>query len=192
MDKSAKNILAYIEKLGYKPTDISHILLTHSHIDHIRPLKKLKDLSNAKIAVHGSEANIISGKKPQIFSKSFLGFFYKISMIFIKYNGVKPDIIFKNNSKLFGLRVIHTPGHTPGSVCFFDNKTKVLFCGDMLFYDKGSESFLSKPNVNINNDILKFSLLKISKLSSTYILPGHDDIIGPDASKRLRSFLKKL
>ena len=40
MDKSAKKIIDYIQKLGYKPSNISHILLTHSNMDHIRGLKK--------------------------------------------------------------------------------------------------------------------------------------------------------
>lgn len=85
MDKNAKKILEYIQGLGYRPSDISHILLTHSHLDHVNGLAKIKELSNAKVAIHTTEAAIVSGEESMILPKGPVGTVYKILSPFMGY-----------------------------------------------------------------------------------------------------------
>jgi glyoxylase-like metal-dependent hydrolase (beta-lactamase superfamily II) len=190
MDKSAKKIISYIQNLGYKPSDISHILLTHTHMDHIRGLRKIKELCNAKVAIYKTEADIVARKKPMIFPKGILGIFFRIMMPFMGYKAVNPDVVLKDGDMIEGLKVIHTPGHTLGSICFYDQRNKVLFSGDLLSIDKGKLTY-PKSNFNTDEDMLKSSVKKISKMSFNYMLPGHGIVIRPKASEKLRQFLKR-
>jgi glyoxylase-like metal-dependent hydrolase (beta-lactamase superfamily II) len=63
LPRNHKKIIKYIEALGRKPTDVSLILLTHFHIDHVGSAKKMKELTDAKVAVHEFDADIVAGKK---------------------------------------------------------------------------------------------------------------------------------
>jgi glyoxylase-like metal-dependent hydrolase (beta-lactamase superfamily II) len=189
MDKNAKKILEYVNKLGYKPSDISYILLTHSHIDHVNGLAKIKELSNAKIAVHASESKIVSGEEKMALPKGIIEpIKFRIISLFLGYEPVKPDILLKDEDKVEGIKIMNIPGHTIGSVCFYLPDEKVLFSGDIIFYKKNSFMY---PNsaYNWNESLMKASLLKISKLDFNYLLPGHYDIVGPKASDLLRNFL---
>ena len=61
---NAQKIVKYIQKIRYQPTDVKTIILTHFHMDHMGSAKELKDLTNAKLAVHQEDADYVSGKKP--------------------------------------------------------------------------------------------------------------------------------
>ncbi len=63
LPRSSKKIAKYIEGLGRKPTDISTIVITHFHVDHVGSLKKMKTLTGAKVAVHEADADYVAGKK---------------------------------------------------------------------------------------------------------------------------------
>ncbi len=62
--RNAQKTVEYIQKLGHQPTDVKTIILTHFHMDHMGSAKELKDLTNAKVAVHTEDADYVSGKKP--------------------------------------------------------------------------------------------------------------------------------
>jgi glyoxylase-like metal-dependent hydrolase (beta-lactamase superfamily II) len=89
---------------------LEYIVLTHFHYDHALATPEIKEATNAKIVIHEKDAE-------------FLGF--------------KPDITLRGNEILnlgdYKLKVIHTPGHTPGSICLYEPKTKSLFSGDTVF-----------------------------------------------------------
>jgi glyoxylase-like metal-dependent hydrolase (beta-lactamase superfamily II) len=63
LPRSDKKIVKYIESLVRKPTDVSTIVLTHFHIDHVGSAKKMKELTNAQVAVHEADADFVAGKK---------------------------------------------------------------------------------------------------------------------------------
>ena len=89
-------------------TKVTHILVTHSHADHIGALSELKSRLRVPVAIHRLDMKALS---------------------------VKPQILLEDGQEVaFGkarLRVIHTPGHTPGSLCFLVGKH--LLSGDTLF-----------------------------------------------------------
>ena len=60
LPRSSKKIVKAIEELNRKPSDISFIVLTHFHIDHVGSAKKMKQLTNAKIAVHQIDADYVA------------------------------------------------------------------------------------------------------------------------------------
>jgi hydroxyacylglutathione hydrolase len=76
--------------------------------------------------------------------------------------------------------VIHSPGHSPGSVCFFWPDEKVLFTGDVVF--KGGIGRTDLPGGN--GQALKESIKRIATLDAEYVLSGHGDIVtGKDGVK---------
>jgi glyoxylase-like metal-dependent hydrolase (beta-lactamase superfamily II) len=71
----------------------------------------------------------------------------------------------------FSFEVVHTPGHTPGSICLYDKMKKILISGDTLFEDSIGRTDLQGGN---KQDMQK-SLQRLSKLDINYLLPGHGE-----------------
>ena len=93
-----------------KATDPKYILMTHSHMDHTGALSELKSSLNAPVAAHSDDVDGLP---------------------------LKPDILLKDGDVFacgnIQLTVLHTPGHTPGSVCFLTGN--YLIAGDTIFPD---------------------------------------------------------
>ena len=185
---NAQKTVAYIQKLGYQPTDVKTIILTHFHMDHMGSAKELKDLTNAKVAVHAEDADYVSGKKPLPKPKNIL---FRAVSSFVKPVPVQVDVILKEGDKIAGLVVIHTPGHTPGSIMLLDEERKVLFAGDTLRYDGkkvsgAPEQFSTDPNQ------IRESIAKASTLNFDVMLPGHGETLKPNASEEIKKFNETL
>ncbi len=136
---------------------ITHILLTHGHWDHIGAVEKLVEKTGAKVAVHEAELELLKMFAAEIRSD------------------IKVDTVLKNGDIIpvagTKLKVLHTPGHTPGGVCFYDEAEKILFTGDTLFYESvGRTDFeYSEPE-----DELASIVNVIYKLPEDVIaFPGH-------------------
>jgi glyoxylase-like metal-dependent hydrolase (beta-lactamase superfamily II) len=158
---SAKEIVSFLEKNNLK---LDKILLTHSHYDHIADVKSLKDKLFSSIYVHKLDSkNLLDPGSDEIFSM-------------FQIEKVTPDFFIKENDLIksgdITFKVIDTPGHTPGGVCYLIEKEKILFTGDTLF--KGSYGRVDFPTSN-KEDMIN-SLLKLSKLDPDIIVyPGHGD-----------------
>ena len=148
----SEKIIQIAEKEKLK---IKKIILTHSHFDHVQQVSELADKTNADVYFHELESEEI--KKFGIKKIASLG-----SNFFLKDN----DEIKVGKIKV---KVIHTPGHTPGAICLlFDNK---LITGDTLFV--GAIGRTDLPG----GDAIKLfeSLQKLKKLDDKIeIYPGHD------------------
>ena len=145
----AWNIKKILEIVNKHNLNIKKILLTHTHIDHIYGLKKFVKETDATVYVHKEEANKIKN---------------------IGVNKIK--IINDNDVINIGkikVKVLHTPGHTPGSVCYlFDNK---LITGDTLFVENIGRVDLPEGNAKKMSESLK----KLKKLNDNIeVYPGHD------------------
>jgi hydroxyacylglutathione hydrolase len=99
-------ILPLVSELGHKPEEINYIVNTHGHGDHIWGNKALREKTSVKIAVHELDAEGVG----------------------------TVDVKLKDNDTVkLGDReflVVHTTGHTPGSICLYDEKDQVLITGD--------------------------------------------------------------
>jgi hydroxyacylglutathione hydrolase len=142
------------------------LLNTHGHYDHIGAVAEI--VSNHKIPfyIHKSEEFLITD-----IEKNLSSFFEKKGLILKTYN-----LIDDKNSSFFdkyGLRIIHTPGHTPGSIIIAYQD--LLFTGDLLF--KGSIGRTDLPGGS--SDVIKKSLASLKNLKSLNsefkVLPGHGE-----------------
>ena len=151
-------LISQIEKHGVKKEDISLIVNTHCHFDHIGGNYLFED---AEIAVHKLDA--ISMK-----NKDDLG----TSMnAFENQNNSRVDIELKDGDEVGGFKVIHTPGHTRGGICLWDGVN--LISGDTVFSNGGVGRF------DIGGDLndLRESVFKLTKLDVVNLLPGHGPIV---------------
>ena len=162
------------------------IVLTHSHFDHITGLFELKEIfPNAKIAIHKDEASEIqAGLGPM--NQSILQNFGMSSLIPFFNQFVNPDILLqdKNNLSVFAQStdkklsselkkwiVIHTPGHSPGSICLYNEEKRVLISGDTLFYGTCGRTDMYGGNQRT----IESSLAKLDRIipNGTKVYPGH-------------------
>ncbi len=134
---SARRILDSVQKLGRSPEEITLIIITHHHPDHTGSLAELKRLTNAKVALHKADAQYFTGKlkEPPLFKGWYrpLNLLLWPILLFLRPKPADVDIILEDGDELpelGGLRVIHTPGHTPGSISLFSPKRRLIFTGD--------------------------------------------------------------
>lgn len=153
--------LQYIEEHKLIP---KAILLTHSHWDHIVDVAKCKNFWNLSVYLHkNDEKNLLAPGSDGL-----------PMMVAIEASSV--DDYLEDGQILdlagFLIEVIHTPGHTPGGVCFYLKNQGALFSGDTLF--KGSIGNISFPTSEPEK--MWLSLKKLIKLPSLVkVYPGHGD-----------------
>ncbi len=153
----AEKIISVIEK---NELNITKILLTHGHFDHVMGAERLREYTGAKIYIHKDDKEALRDKK-----LSFAFFMRKDAPNFYADEYLNEgDIIEFGSDKL---EVIHTPGHTKGSVTFFgDNK---FFLGDLIFYESVGRC---NSDIEMLQEIESFDkIARISKTASVY--PGH-------------------
>lgn len=156
---SAKKILPYLktEKL-----ELDYVLLTHCHWDHIFDVHTIQKETQAKVAIHRLDA-------PQLIEPPHAEFFG-----IPKVSGAQADILLEDGQELLlgevGIHVLHTPGHTPGGVCYYIPKENLLFSGDTLFAGTcGAMHFPGGSSADMQKSLEKLALLP----KETIVLPGH-------------------
>jgi hydroxyacylglutathione hydrolase len=192
LPRSSKKILNYIQDtLKRNPSELSTIILTHHHIDHIGTVSELKNLSGAKVAVHEADADFVSGRKSHPAPKGGRGFLYRLLGIFFRSEFVEPDIRLRNGDTIAGLTCIHTPGHTPGSICLLDPVSKVLFAGDLLRFD-GIKIAGPPPQFTPDMDEAERSIRMIATFDFDILLSGHGIPLKSGAAEKVRNFAQSV
>ena len=192
LPRTSKKILGYIQDtLKRKPSEISTIILTHHHIDHTGNVYELKNLSGAKVAIHEADADFVSGRKTPPTPKGGRGMLFRLLGMFFRSKFVEPDIKLKNGDTIDGLTCIHTPGHTPGSICLFDPVSKVLFAGDILRYD-GVKISGAPSQFTMDIGEAQRSVIMIASLNFDILLTGHGIPLKSGAAEKVRDFARSL
>jgi glyoxylase-like metal-dependent hydrolase (beta-lactamase superfamily II) len=180
-----------IIRLGYALTDVENIILTHHHVDHTGSLFKLKQLTGASVIAHTDESPYIEGELPHFcpqvaakkqFVKYFLGTYPLPVDIRVNDGDTLPI--------LGGVRVIHTPGHTQGSISLLIQHSGVIIVGDLLANTLG----LSLPSKAFTVDMKQDtdSICKITGVDFNIICFGHGYPIIKDAHEKVNDFAKRL
>ena len=152
-------------KEAVKGYDVEYILLTHGHFDHIMGLNELKKELNAKAVI--SREDLILSDKINEFTRLF-GIPDSEPPVYEKY--VQDGDIIKVGE--FEIKVISTPGHTEGGVCYLiDGK---LFSGDTLFRESVGRTDLFGGSFTKLSDSIKNKLFKLD--DNTEVFPGHGDM----------------
>lgn len=158
---SAKAILERVQKEG---AELTGILLTHGHFDHILSLDTLRDATGAPAYLHPADHSLLGDGQKNAFS-----LFFGQDRVWrpAEREACEGDTIPLGNASV---AVLHTPGHTAGSVCYLAGGT--LLTGDTLFSDTFGRYDLYSGDL----DALKASLRRLSTLDgSLTICPGHNE-----------------
>ena len=189
MPRSDKKILAYLAELGKSEEDLKRILLTHSDVDHVGGLAALAKASGARTYASQIEAESIAvGKSSrQSYSSGFSirRFLFALLSPFFKAEPFQVDEILEEGQtlpELGGLRVVSTPGHTPGHISFYAPSAGVLFCGDSMVSHEGS-LYGSRPGVTWDPDRARESVQKQAELGASLVCPGHGPVIRDASGK---------
>ena len=180
MPKQLQKFKKVLSEHKIDPARIKLIVLTHSHFDHCGSASEIRDFTKGKIAIHESERDCVEHDKVQIpEGVNFKGKITKplIFSIKIPFRKFTPDILLNNKPYLlndYGIdgQIIHTPGHTIGSVSMILNSGEA-FVGCMAH---NGFPFRSSPGLPIYaqdiNAIIENWKILIDK-GIAYVYPGH-------------------
>lgn len=150
-----------VQKEGLK---LKYILNTHGHADHVDANQKLKEMFLVPVCMHEADDNFFSDKNVRIVTSKELGLPPPEPADILFRDG---DIFVVGN---ISIRILHTPGHTPGSCCFLVDGN--LFTGDTLFVGAVGRTDLTGGSLHTLLESLRQKIIKLPP--ETKIWPGHD------------------
>jgi glyoxylase-like metal-dependent hydrolase (beta-lactamase superfamily II) len=175
---SVDNIIGNIKKLGLDPKNLSKIILTHCHIDHIGGVPEIKKKFGSKLYIHKLDAPPLETGDQILTAAKWYQTAFPPTPADVKFN-LPEEMLTIGGQKIFCL---HTPGHTPGSICIYLDKDgkRILFGQDLhgpLLEEFGSnlEDYgrSTKKLLDLDADILcegHFGIYKTKKDVRNYIL----------------------
>jgi len=185
---SSKKILRYMADLGYKPADLKRILITHADFDHVGGLAALKSASGARVYAHAIEAEAMAAGRPSRPLKPRNAFLKAVFALTGRMFRTRPFPVDERLTDgqvlpiLGGLRVVETPGHTPGHISFYSPSAGILFVGDSLV----SETTGLRGSRGANNwDLEKANqaVRRQAALGARIVCPGHGAVVTEAAGK---------
>lgn len=188
----------YLDSLGYAPEAVSEIWLTHGDIDHIGSLAALKARTSARVVVHRADALLVNGQADrelgQLPGADLVQRLLTRSIRHLTRYALRPvavDCLLEDGDDLEGWQVVHVPGHTAGSVCFFHPRLKIAIVGDALNFKRGR---LGAPPPMFTVDMVQAhaSIQKIAALDFEVCCFGHGPPLTRNARQQVQAFASSL
>ncbi len=187
-----------IENVGIPFNNLNMIILTHQDIDHIGNLASIKkELSNnIEVLASEEEKPYIEGVKSPIkltqleerldsLPEEMKAMYGKMKLGF-QHSFAKVDRIVTDGEDLpCGIKVIATPGHTPGHISLYHQSSKTLITGDLLNIENGILE-KSRPSINYDNDLVIKSIQKLTQYDIDSVICFHGGLFNTNVKKRIR------
>ena len=203
-DRAWEFLESGIDQAGYRVKDIKRVFITHGHIEHYGMARKIVEESGAEVFIHSADREKVLEGYPERSSQELgpawdrlyrlldvpaseveqIEAFGKFAYTLCRQLETATPLDDGDRIAFdrFELEVVHTPGHSPGTVCFFEPINKILFCGDHVLknippspvLEIGEGGFEEKPKSLVN---YLASLDKVESLQPSLALPGHGSLI---------------
>lgn len=158
------HVIRALDDLGLSLPDIGLVLCTHAHPDHVEAVTHLRT-GDTRVAFHRLEWDLMTSMASQL--RSLFG---------LEPDDIAPDILLEQGGLSVAgttLEIIHSPGHSPGSVSIYWPDKKALFTGDAVF-----KAGLGRTDLPGGNSAqLKQSIQQLAEFDCDWLLPGHGDSI---------------
>lgn len=178
----AANVDGLISEARKNDISIKYIVNTHGHVDHISGNQEMKKKTGAEIVIHEADAEMLVSTPPMV----------------LRMFGAKPsppaDITVKDGDRInvgkVSLKVLHTPGHTPGGISLYMDG--YVFTGDTLFVGGVGRTDLPGGSWTVMSRSIREKLLVLP--DETVVLPGHHYGSSPRSTigqeKKTNAFLR--
>jgi len=204
-DEAFNELRRQLAEIGIQPQNLTEILVTHFHIDHVGLISRLRKLSGAKLLISAKETQVTR----LVTSKSQWGHwvhFYEDAGISTEILGqmfraspghlyseiyeelCRPSRSLKNGDEIsigeYTFRAVWTPGHSPGHICLYEPERRLLIAGDHILLTITPHVTQWREKGNPLAEYLT-SLEKVGKLDVDVVLPGHGELF-TDHRKRIK------
>lgn len=189
-DTDAQQIIDYLWSIGRAPSDLTDIVLTHSHRSHIGGVATLKRLSDATVWCHESEAAIVEGRQPSVpitlWPLRPLALYPIRIMSYLPslapHAPCKVDRHPKDGDAINSLRVIHAPGHTPGNIALLWKERVLVVADAILTWPVFGPGW---PGFNEDEVLYRRSLWRLLNLEPEVVCVAHGEPICENAAELL-------
>lgn len=189
--RAPRRILAGLEHIGVAPSDVTRLLVTHAHPDHIGGLATMRGRTGATVAVHERDAAYVREGKGPVLDRSTLG-----GRLFRRNRGSAPTPVEDElvDGQVLdvggGLRVVHTPGHSPGHVALLHQASGVLITGDSI-WNMRSRMTWPVPAFCTDVAMAKETAYVLAELEYQVAAFTHGPEIREGAREAVRGFLRE-
>jgi len=188
-------IASALGEANVRVQDLKRIILTHQDIDHVGSLHDLAQASGARVLAHATEAPYIDGSElPRFARPEILAQRPELRPVAERFRPTRIDEQLHDGTRIDladGVRVIFSPGHTPGHICLYLERTKTLITGDALTANEGR---LYGPNESATPDMVsaRQSVEKLAGLDVRAIICYHGGVVSEHANEQLRRVVQEL
>jgi glyoxylase-like metal-dependent hydrolase (beta-lactamase superfamily II) len=182
----------YLATIGREITELDRIVCTHGHPDHVGGAREIADAAGAEIYIHPTDLEgvgltvrqaLVSPQGESLRGRLLQAMTPHPGEAVALHDG---DVL----PVLGGLEVIHTPGHTPGSVCLFARGPRILFTGDVLQVRRGNLAFAS-PIFSHDHAQARASVQRLARLEVDMIVFSHFQPMRDGASDALADLARQ-
>jgi len=176
---SASQIVRNIEMLGLNPVSLSHVILTHCHIDHIGSAPYFRKQFGSKIVIHEQDARAFETGDSIKTAANWYGTIFPPTKVDQKLTGAHEILKFGEEE----LHCLHTPGHTPGSISIYLDRAgkRILFGQDI--HGPFNQAFGS------DIEAWKKSMQTLLDLEADILCEGHFGIYQPN--NKVRDYIER-
>ena len=168
-----------IDKVKEIGVSVKAILLTHGHFDHISAVNELKREFGVDVYIGQEDADLMADME------------LNVSYMFGMPYAARADKILRDGDVLeiagFSIKVLFTPGHTKGGICFYLEKENVVFSGDTIFQQSVGRTDFPTGSARVLSESIKNKLFILPE--DLQLFPGHGDSTTVGYEKKYNMFL---